>query len=782
MDLLGAVASVAGVAALGVGTWQLRVAVLDRRDARRHGPGPRSAPPVGPADSGALPVAAPYGRLPEEVLGRDALKAQLRRVMSRRGRRARETLVIAGMGGVGKSTVALWLAAEFRRRGRPVWWVNAADPVSLRGGILEILRRLDAPEPLLREVRDALPTAADRFWAFLAGRPAGSRRALLVFDNADQPAVLAADGTSSPADGAGWVRAGGDVLTVVTTRVGDSRVWGSAARVVPLKVLDEVAAAAVLRGLAPQVPDPDGQEAPALARRLGTLPLALHLAGAYLTSPLARWRSFQEYRLALDGGTAAEAVAELDGARSDSRTTVSRTWELSLDALAGQGTDRAREVLYRLACLAPATPIPGTLLGPEDDGAVLPALRGLAELALVDTIPAPGRVPGALPDLVLHPVVADTCRARMTDGGGGAIPAAAAERISAAVGALDPERPSDWPEWERLIPHLQALLTWAAPHLDPAVLSALLRAGESAGYSLWLIGRRENGGGRPGEELGHVLLTAASRLGDRHPDLLSARHGHGVTLVGKGRPREAEELFRAVLADRRSVLGDDHLDTLLTRDQLVGAILAQGRYDEAEQMYRDLIADQEVALGAEHPQTLTTYVDLAWSIGMQGRAEEAAELCRRALEIDRRVVGEENPKTLDAWADLARWTGEGGSHQDAHDLCTRLLEVEDRVLGAEHPLTLVTRATLARTVAALGRPGEAERILREVVAKMEPVLSDGDPRMLTTRRDLAGVLAAQGRTRPAQRIYHQVLRLQRQHLGEAHPDTVDTTRLMARHT
>ncbi|GAA1307437.1 hypothetical protein Psi02_46140 [Planotetraspora silvatica] len=204
MDLLSAAASAAGVAALGVGAWQLRVAVLDRRDVRRAGGGPPRSPSAD--TTGALPVAAPYGRLPSEVLGRDGLKAELRSVLTRRGRRASQVLVLAGMGGVGKSTLALWLAAEFRRRGRPVWWVNVADSMSLRGGIVEILRRLGAPESLLRDVNDAAPTAADRFWTFLAERPAGSRNALLVFDNADVPSVLAADGTSTPADGAGWVR------------------------------------------------------------------------------------------------------------------------------------------------------------------------------------------------------------------------------------------------------------------------------------------------------------------------------------------------------------------------------------------------------------------------------------------------------------------------------------------------------------------------------------------------------------------------------------------------
>ncbi|GAA4566899.1 hypothetical protein GCM10023193_44660 [Planotetraspora kaengkrachanensis] len=635
----------------------------------------------------------------------------------------------------------------------------------MRGGIIEILRRLDAPESLLREVSDAAPTAADRFWTFLAERPARSHNALLVFDNADVPSVLAANGRSTPSDGAGWVRGGGGILTVVTTRIGDPQAWGGGVRVVPLRLLDDVTAAAVLRRTAPHIPDPDGREAMELARRLGGLPLALHLAGMYLTSPFARWHSFAEYRRALDSGQA--AVVELDSVHSDSRATVSRTWELSLDALAEQGVERAREMLYLLACFAPTTPIPMAMLG-----SVLSetSLRALAELALIDAV----AVPGGLPDLTLHPVVADTCRTSMTEDT--SIPELAVRLVSSYAGGLEVERPADWARWEKLIPHIEALLTWAAPHLDTPTLLSLLHVAGRAHYSLTLIGSKEGAGG---EGIARLLLAAASRLGDLHPEAIAARHGLGVTLSARGRVREAEDLFRAVLEDRRTVLGDAHPGTLRTRDQLIGTIMAQGRYGEAEQMYRDLIADQEASLGPEHNDTLTTLVDLAWSVGMQGDAEEAANLCRQALEIDRRVLGQEHPRTLDAWADLAHWTNESGAHQEAEDLGTRVVDTVSRTMGAKHPLTLSTRATLARTLAALGRIPQAESMLRDVLTAMEQVLSDTDARLLTTRRDLANVLATQGRTHQAERIYRQVLQLQQQYLGLAHPETLKTDRLIA---
>ncbi|MBE3016061.1 tetratricopeptide repeat protein [Microbispora sp. NEAU-D428] len=774
MDLVTAAGALVGVAALGVGIWQLRVAIMDRRDAHTRSSVPAESNTESASD-GALPVAAPVGRLPPEVLGRDDMLAELTRALGRRKRNP-GAWVLAGMGGVGKSTVALWLAAKARKRGWKVWWVSAADALSLRGGIVEILRQAGAPEAIKREVREGAPTAADRFWAFM---DAGSmKRSLLIFDNADLPSVLSADGVSLPADGTGWVRHDASVVCVVTTRVNDPRIWGGGARIRSLKVLDDVAAAAVLRALAPAVADRTGQEAVELARRLGALPLALYLAGTYLASPFARWRGFDDYRRALDGGAAPEAIADLDSASSGPRAMVSRTWELSLDALADQGLGQARRLLYLLSCFASATPIPALILRPEADEdrrAFTAALRGLAEVGLIDV----GGVSDAeYPEVVVHPVVADTCRARLVNAEPDnlAIMQTAVRLAQSAVERLDHEDPSDWPSWERLIPHVRALLAWIAPHLDDdAALKGLLSVGQEAFSSLWLAGSRANA---EGENLARAILAAAERLGREHPATLAARHQVGISLYTRGRPGEAEKVFRVVLEGRCRVLGEDDTDTLLTRDQLIGAILAQGRYREAEQMYRELISDMERVLGSDHRETLTTRIDLAWSIGMQGRADEAAEICRVTLAADRRLMGAEHPRTLDAWADLARWTHENGRHGEAEQMARELVDIERRVLGDEHPLTLSTRATLARSIANQGLLTEAELMLRDVLAVMERTIGNGDYRAITARRYLADTMSGQGHARQAELIYRDVLELQQRWLGPEHPDTLETQVLL----
>ena len=449
--------------------------------------------PATAAAPGPLPVAPPLGKLPPEVRGREGLIGELRRALRPYPRRASRAFVIAGLGGLGKSTVALTAARMARERGYRVWWVRAADSALLTSGMLEVLRELGAPESVTAPVREGARTAPERAWEFLNRDHGAGRRWLLVFDGADNPAVLAGADAGTPADGTGWLRADPAGIVIVTTRVRDPQVWGTRVTLRELKPLDDEAGAEVLRDLAPEVADPGGREARELSARLGGLPLALHLAGAYLGSPFARWSTFAGYRQALDGVELPAALTDIEEQGADIHSTVQRTWDLSLDALAAEGRPQARPLLLVLSCFAPATPIPSWLLqlpplaellaGPghagQDNGAERRGLRaglqGLSRTGLID-ISATGS-PAGVHAVTVHPVVADANRIRLAasaDAERAAVQETVVALFEAATAGLDPVRPGDWLTWRRLRAHMNAAIDLLADDLDPAVLARLL--------------------------------------------------------------------------------------------------------------------------------------------------------------------------------------------------------------------------------------------------------------------------------------------------------------------
>jgi tetratricopeptide (TPR) repeat protein len=389
-------------------------------------------------------------------------------------------------------------------------------------------------------------------------------------------------------------------------------------------------------------------------------------------------------------------------------------------------------------------------------------LRGLHAVGLIEvgqsgsgTDPSTaGAVPTASPlsrePLAVHPVVVDICRAHIL-----ALPPAeraeiaetAIQLLAAATRDLRDDRPSDWPAWELLLPHVAATVAWLAPHLGTAGLEVLLAVCRSAFASLWGIGGQSV---PEAEGLARAEVEAARLLGEGHPAELAARHDLANALFERDKLREAEDLFRAVLAGRSTVLAPEHHDTLVTRDRLIGAILLQERFAEAETLYRELLQDMVGTMGGEHPETLSTRVDLAYAVGMQGRADEAADICRDVVETGSRILGESDLRVLDAQDDLAMWVNEMGGHAEAERLCRELLEIEHRVLGPDHLLTLSTKANLARSAAGLGQVDEAEQELLALLGKLEQILPERHYRVKHVRKLLSQTTAARlGLNEPA---------------------------------
>ena len=259
-------------------------------------------------------------------------------------------VVLAGLGGSGKSTVARAVAARALAQDRRAWWVPAADAVSVTQLLLGLAGELGASRGQVEDALAGRLNPSDVLWQQLENTAGW----MLVLDNADNPAALAA-GDRPVHSGSGWLRSTAAGLVLVTSRVGDPQRWGPVARIVRLDSLDQADGAQVLLDLAPGAGD--RADAESLSGHLGGLPLALHQAGSYLASPFAAEVTFAQYRQALS-----VRFGELLGRGEEDRAKVIATWELSLDALQAQGIGQARLLLRVLSCFASAVPVPPLLL------------------------------------------------------------------------------------------------------------------------------------------------------------------------------------------------------------------------------------------------------------------------------------------------------------------------------------------------------------------------------------------------------------------------------------
>ncbi|MDT3445690.1 FxSxx-COOH system tetratricopeptide repeat protein [Pseudofrankia sp. BMG5.37] len=251
-------------------------------------------------------------------------------------------VALHGLGGVGKTQVAVEYCYRFAATYELVWWVPAQDAALALAALVRLAERVGVA------VAGAAEESVRAVVALLAsGRRFG--RWLVVVDNVGAPGdlfgLLSAAGAS-----------GGHVL--VTSR--DHR-WSRLADGVAVDVLPRADAVALLQRHVADLGGPDGDR---LAGLLGDLPLAVEQAGAFLA----------------DTGMGPGEYADLLGVelrRLMSRGTpvgvrpVAATWTVTLEQL----DDPAAVLLARLWAGFGPEPIPLDLVRPEVAG-VLPAPLG----------------------------------------------------------------------------------------------------------------------------------------------------------------------------------------------------------------------------------------------------------------------------------------------------------------------------------------------------------------------------------------------------------------------
>jgi TIR domain/NB-ARC domain len=354
---------------------------------------------------------------------------------------------VHGLGGVGKTELALEYAHRYRSDYDVMWWIAAELPTSVTADLAALAQEL------------GIEQSADQveMVAMLFKKLRGRQRWLLVYDNAERPERLA-----------GLLPPGGGGQVLVTSRWS---AWGGQATPLRVNVLAREESIAFLRK---RTGSEDHTALDALAELLGDLPLALEEAAAYLEETGV---DLDEY-LELVRGRARELFG-LDRPPADEhgdQRRVATVWSLSLERV-HQEAPAAEALLCLCAFLAPD--IPRGL--PREQPQVLPedlSQAVLDPLAYNRMLAAVGRYSLATvtPTTVsVHRLVQAVIQARVGEEG---------ERwAEVAVGLLRESFPvkswkaATWPTCERLLPHVLAV----AGHAE--------RLGVAREQAGWLLSR-----------------------------------------------------------------------------------------------------------------------------------------------------------------------------------------------------------------------------------------------------------------------------------------------------
>ena len=644
-EITGLLKAVEYIDLVGLSEAEARRTLLDwvKRERRKPKAAPEFPPAAGRAVSekpnypGSLPAIwnIPFHRNPN-FTGREQLLADLRVALTKEKAAAlTQPQAIHGLGGVGKTQLALECAYSFAAEYGLVWWLRAEEAVTLATDYAGLAAPLDLPE---KDAQDqAAIIRAVRQWLD------HNTGWLLVFDNARQAQDLL---SYLPQSGSGHV--------VITSR---NPLWDGVAS--PLKV-EVWPRAESIAFLIRRSGTKDEKAADAVAEALGDLPLALEQAGAYVKavgSSLAHYLVlFREYRKVL--------LKEHQPLAYEA--TVGTTWEISFDKLKAE-VPAAVDLLNALVFLAPEG-IPRGLLAEGREHLPKTLAQALAQPLGMDLAIA-GLVRYSLIEatnetLSLHRLVQLVTRDRM-------LPQAKKTWVTAVAKLMAQAFPFEsndvrfWPACEALLTHALAVAEHAQEcGVALAQVSLLLNQ-----TGIYLKSRAQYAKAEP---LYRRALEIKEKIsGPDHPDVATGLNNLAGLLRDQGQYAKAEPLCRRALEIDEKAYGPDHPDVAMGLNNLAGLLHAQGQYAKAEPLYRRALAIDEKAYGPDHPDVAMDLNNLGKLLHDQGQYAKAEPLCRRAFEIREKAYGPDHPDVATVLEGLSVLYDEMGQKTKAQDYAAR---------------------------------------------------------------------------------------------------------------
>ncbi|KAK7973201.1 hypothetical protein PG988_007335 [Apiospora saccharicola] len=584
----------------------------------------------------------------QHFVAREGELAEIRSSLSSDG--SRRVIVLHGLGGIGKTQIAITYAKRYRDEYSAVFWLNIKDEASIQQSFIKVATQImqQYPDASLLSAEGKRQSHEETIEAVKAWLSLpNNTRWLLIYDNLDNPRL------TNSAEGAGI-----DIHQFLPTAYQGSIIITTRSSQVDLGYMIRIRKLVSIENSLEILSKTSGRhdlqydvDARSLVRELDGLPLALATAGAYLKRVSI---GFDGY-LRLYKESWARLHASTPGLGSYQDRTLCSTWQLSYDQLRRHNPLAGHllrwwayfdnEDIWFELLQADEDDRPAWVYELNDELSFNDAMGTLHDYGLVDQhTGTPGltesrgySIHSCVHNWTIHMLnqTWDVDLARFTIG---------------CVASLVPSRDSSqfWQLQRRLLSHAVRCyatirdsdhdIPWAFHSLGDLYSDQGKMAEAEAIYPLLRPGQDRRG-------RDDILTGTEKARGLDHISTLDTVNNLNILYSDQGRMDEAEAIYQRALQGYEKAWGPDYIFTLDTVNNLGLLYSEQGKMDEAETIYQRALppllragqngrgrGDVLTGTGPDHTSTLDTVNNLGNLYSEQGKIDEAEVIYQRALQ------------------------------------------------------------------------------------------------------------------------------------------------------
>jgi tetratricopeptide (TPR) repeat protein len=660
--------------------------------------------------------------------------------------------VLCGLGGIGKTQLALEYAYQFRPHYKYIFWLRANSAEVLESDYSSIWDHIGLP--VLNSHNRLLTILAVKEW--LEGNPGW----LLIFDDATDLTLIE---NYIPSVGQGHI--------ILTSRMS---VFDNLGIKTPLS-LGKMTAAEAEDFLIKRISDPKlcQEEVVAvdqIARELDYLPLALEQAGAYISKMSCSCSdylaSFRHRGLSL-----LEKTGPTTGRYP---LSVMTTWSMNFAQV--EAISPASAEVLRLSSFLGLEMIPYEIfilgannLGPaisqilaneQDSLYFYEILEPLAQFSLI-------RKSHSTKTFDVHRLVQSVIRAQIQSD---AYPIFLGNILQAILSAFPNVEFSHWSACDRLIPHIRTCTAFIEKYGIDSYF---------AGRLYGLTGTYLHSRGQLNEAADfwkRSLAIYESLFGDDCPKLIPLLTNLGEYARELANYGESESLHERALSlwrkdpNQESEEGSD--TALATIHNNLGELYrATGRYDKAESSYKTAVSILE-RLPDEQLRLASVLNNLSELYHVQGQRIPAKQFCARSLEIRERLLDPKDPSLVPGLINMSNRLRSDGHWTESEEYLKRALSICERTLGSKHPHFSTVLNNLGALYNRMGKYDDAENFYNRSLEIEREIYGEYHPSTALRLSNLASFYQNTQRPGEAKQLLERAIQIREEILGPDHPDTI----------
>ena len=259
-------------------------------------------------------------------------------------------------------------------------------------------------------------------------------------------------------------------------------------------------------------------------------------------------------------------------------------------------------------------------------------------------------------------------------------------------------------------------------------------------------------------------------FGPDHPRVVVRQMNLATVYSNLGNFEKALDLLKAALASALKNFGPDHPNVAVRQSNLANVYRASGNFDKA----RDLL---EVALGSDlknfgpnHPNVAVRQSNLANVYCGLKNYEKARDLLEAAYESVLKNFGPDHPNVAVSQSNLANIYSDLGNYNKARDLQEAALASDLKNFGFDHPNVAVSQSNLANVYRSLGNYEKARDLLKAALASDLKSFGSDHPRVAVRYNNFGHTWEAEKKWCEAQACFEKALEVGLNAWGANHPN------------